>query len=32
MNQEEYNFSFEVYDSIDELSPADAVLLKKPGK
>jgi cytidine deaminase len=29
MNKEEYNFSFEVYQSIDELLPADAQLVKQ---
>ena len=32
MNQEEYNFSFEVYNSIEELSPEDAVLVKQARK
>lgn len=32
MNKEEYNFSFEVYDSIDDLLPQDALLVKEARK
>jgi cytidine deaminase len=32
MNREAYNFSFDVYNSIDELSPADALLVKEAQK
>ena len=32
MTQEEHNFSFEVYDSIEELTPEDAQLVKEARK
>ena len=32
MNEEKYNFSFEVYNSIDELQAADAVLVNEARK
>ena len=32
MTHEAYNFSFDVYDSIDELSPGDALLVKEAQK